>query len=167
MSLTANCDWADTLGTTICRLNVVNQLTMPPRIAMLAFSAVLTGCFSGDAPLLCTDLPNGYTFESNGGGNGFIRGPNGLWLAEHFGIQSDGSEHWCTEFGWQNAVVVCRLSDEANLPVVRDLGYLVLDTESGSVSVLSSSEEAIRHLSTLSLDSLPSMATHYASTKRL
>ncbi len=136
------------------------------RIATLALFAVLVGCRSGDAYLLITDLPNGYTFESNGGENGFIRGPDGIWLSESFGIKSDKSERWCTEFGWKEAVVVCRLSDVANLPVVIDLGYLVLNTESGAVSVVPSKEEAITQLRTMSVDSLPNLATSFLSTRR-
>lgn len=135
------------------------------RIATFALVWGLVGCQAGDAPLLSTELPNGYTFESNGGRNGYIRSPEGVWLSESFGIQSDGSERWCTEFGWEDAVVVCRLFDEAKLPVVTDLGYLVLNTETGAVSVARSGEEATSLLKGMSVDSLPDLATSFVSTR--
>ena len=136
------------------------------RIVTFALFTVLVGCQRGDAPLFSTGLPNGYTFESNGGGNGYIRGPDGGWLSASCGIQSDRSERWCKEFGWKDAVVVCRLFDEAKLPVLTDLGYLVLDTRTGVVSVARSSEDATSLLKAMSVDSLPKMATSFASTRR-
>ncbi len=132
------------------------------RVPILLASTLFTAC-TGDAPLLSTPLPNGYSFESNGGWNGFVRGPAGLWLAEHFGMQSDGSERWCNEFGWSGSVLICRLTNEAVVPAA-EMGYLILDTESGVVLIAENREKAISVLGAHSINSFPSLARRYPST---
>lgn len=90
----------------------------------------------GDSPLLFTPLPNGYAFHSNGGNFGSIKKPDGLRLAEYFGIRDDGRETWCTDFSWRGDTVICRLIEysQHGLEASRT-EFFVLDTITSEVMV--------------------------------
>ena len=113
-----------------------------------------------------TPLPGGYSFDSNGGWYGHFRDPSGIWLADHFGIQNDGSERWCNEFGWSGTVVVCALElvapGEEN-PV--SFGYYVLDTKRREVSHAPDLKSLSALLKRLSVPSVPSLTTVHPTTE--
>ncbi|MCG6117254.1 MAG: hypothetical protein MEQ07_03545 [Aquimonas sp.] len=111
-----------------------------------------------------TELPNGYTYHSNGGSYGHIRQKGGRLRA--FGIQDDGSERWCNEFGWQAHAVVCRMTDEASSDSLRELGYFILDTGTGKAWLAPDTSEAQLRLQQLGVPRLPRLATCFWSTRR-
>lgn len=125
---------------------------------------VLAGCFSPDPPLLATELPNGYSYHSNGGTHGYIRKHPGM--LRDFGIQDDGSECWCNEFGWQADLVICRMTDEANPQRIRELDYFILDTRTGNSWLAANQLAAQRRLQQLGTPRLPDLASRFWSTRR-
>lgn len=125
---------------------------------------LLAGCFSPDPPLLATELPNGYSYQSNGGSFGYIRKHPGMLRA--FGIQDDGSERWCNEFGWHGDLVICRMTDEANPQLIRELGYFILDTRTGHSWLAPDHQGAQRRLQQLGLPHMPDLASRFWSTRR-
>lgn len=139
-------------------------------LAVLLWLALLLlgGCrCSGDAPLYRTALPGGYSFHSNGGTYGFIRDPRGAMLS-HFGIQKDGSERWCNEFGWIGVVAVCALElTSAGTHKTDAFGFYVLDTSRGKVQHAPDEEALLIALNALSEASIPRMAKVHSTTKRL
>jgi len=136
----------------------------PTRLLGAIASLCLAGCTSPDPPLLTTELPNGYCFNSNGGSYGYIRKPPGMLGA--FGRQDDGSERWCEEFGWEGALVVCRMRDEADPQAIRDLGYFVLDTWSNASWLATDRAEAEAILRQHGVAQMPALARRYWRTQR-
>lgn len=129
-------------------------------------AAILLVACSGDPPLLATDLPRGYAFESNGGEHGFLRGPDGLWLSEHFGMRNDGSERWCREFGWSGGVIVCRLEHHTAAAQPQELGYFVLDTATATVEIAPDETGLHAVLRLHGVETVPALATRHATTHR-
>lgn len=139
-----------------------------PALLWLAL-LLLAGCrCSGDAPLYRTALPGGYSFHSNGGIYGYVRDPSGTMLSGHFGIQDDGSERWCNEFGWSGVVAVCALERiEARTHKTIAFGYYVIDTSRGEIQHLADDGALGTALNALSVAGIPRMATVHDSTARL
>ena len=112
---------------------------MPIKLFVLTiFTFLLLGC-SGDASLLSTPLPNGYSFHSNGGEFGYIKTPNGHRMALHFGIinsENNEIEAWCNEFAWKNNYVICKRSEySASNSTPSTVNYFILNTKDGSIEI--------------------------------
>ncbi|WP_395789436.1 hypothetical protein [Aquimonas sp.] len=137
--------------------------TFGHRRASVLCCLLLAGCVSPDPPLLATELPNGYSFRSNGGSYGYIRKTPGMLSA--FGRQDDGSERWCEEFGWQGDLVVCRMSDQSTPQQIRALGYFILDTRSGRGWLAADLPSAQRDLRAHGVAQWPTLATRFWSTR--
>lgn len=126
-------------------------------------ASALVAC--GDPPPLVTPLPNGYTFHSNGGEFGNIKDPDGLRLAEHFGVRNDGRETWCTDFAWKRNIVICRLIEYTKHGFdAYHTKFFVLDSETGAVSVLPDKASAQEFWSTRFNSDLPEFQRRYPST---
>jgi len=125
---------------------------------------LLAGC--PDPPLLVTPLPQGYTFHSNGGEFGYISNRNGSRLAEYFGIRDDGRETWCTDFAWEQRLVICRLIEYAkNGFETSRTEFFVLDSSTGTVTILPDQARAQAFWAARSLTKFPELKRRYASTK--
>lgn len=125
----------------------------------------LAGC--GDPPLLTTPLPGGYSFDSNGGRFGYIKSPSGQRLSEYFGKLYDGTERWCNEFAWAEAVVVCAMEvyrDDGLEPTSH--GYFVYDTKAALGWFVADMENVQESLQDLSVSPLPELARRHRSTRR-
>lgn len=136
------------------------------RLYLYMFIALaLVAC--GDSPLLVTPLPNGYTFHSNGGEFGNIKNSDGLRLAEHFGIRDDGRETWCTDFSWQNDVVICRLVEysEYGFDASRT-EFFVLDTATSKVMIFPDQTSVKNFWLSHFNSNLPQLNRRYPSTKK-
>lgn len=130
----------------------------------LLIALTLMAC--GDAPLLVTPLPNGYTFHSNGGGFGNIKNPDGLRLVEYFGIRNNGRETWCTEFSWQSDTVICKLGEygQHGFDASRT-EFFVLDTVTGEVIVFPD-QMSVQGFWTARFNSaVPQLYRRYSSTR--
>ena len=129
-------------------------------IGVFALTAVMAGCrCSGDAPLLTTLLPNGYSMDSNGGSYGVIYGPSGA-LTE-LKAQLDDTERWCNAFGWEGAVVVCQTEHGPFGQSPDSLGYLIVNTETAETWLVANEKDALKRLQSLSIASLPRLSTRY------
>jgi hypothetical protein len=114
---------------------------------------------------LVTPLPNGYTFHSNGGEFGNIKKPDGLRLAEYFGIRNDDRETWCTEFSWKSDVVICRLIEYSQHRIdASRTGFFVLDTATSEVAVFSDEASAQNFWLTRFNSGLPQLHWRHSST---
>ncbi len=133
--------------------------------AIFAITAFIASCrCSGDAPLLTTPLPNGYSLDSNGGSFGVIYGPSGS-LAQ-LKAQPDDTERWCNAFGWEGAVVVCQTEYGPFGGRPDSFGYLIVNTETGDTWLAADEMEALKLLKTLSVASMPKLSTyHFFSTQ--
>lgn len=127
---------------------------------------MLVGCYNPDPPLLQTDLPNKYSFYSNGGIFGYIVRPNGQRMSNHFGILVNGEEQWCNGFGWASDYVVCELevvnSSATNGYIYK---YFIMNTANESNWVVSTLEEAKRKWSTFHVGNFPHLQKIYKNTK--
>lgn len=138
---------------------------MPRRYLVALILPMLTGCFDPDPPLLVTPLPNQYSFHSNGGEFGYISDPGGLRLAQYFGIRDDGREKWCTDFAWEQSLVICRLIEYGTGFDARSTEYFVLDTSTGAVTVVPDLSSAKAFWSDRLRTYSPELKRSYASTK--
>jgi hypothetical protein len=126
-------------------------------------ASALIAC--GDPPLLVTPLPNGYNFHSNGGEFGYIKNPDGLRLAEYFGIRNDGRETWCTDFSWESDIVICKLIEYSQHGFdASHTEFFVLDTKTSEVRVFPDQASAQNFWAARFNSGLPQLHRHYPST---
>ena len=143
---------------------------MPSSVARHAAMSLIcaiaaTACLSPDPPLLTTPLPGGYGFHSNGGHYGHVVAPDGGRLADYFGILEHHAERWCVEFGWQEAVVVCRYQAEF-AQGSKDVGFFILDTRTGRIEIANDTVAALALLRTYSIPRMPRLAQRHPTTRK-
>lgn len=127
-------------------------------------ASALVAC--GDSPLLITPLPNGYTFHSNGGEFGNIKNPDGLRLADYFGLQNDGHETWCTDFSWKNDIVICKLVEYSQHGFdASRTKFFILDTATNKIAVFPDQASVQNFWLARFNSGLPQLKQRHSSTK--
>lgn len=127
-------------------------------------ASALVAC--GDSPLLITPLPNGYTFHSNGGEFGNIKNPDGLRLADYFGVQNDGHETWCTDFSWKNDIVICKLVEYSQHGFdASRTKFFILDTATSKIAVFPDQASVQKFWLARFNSGFPQLKQRHSSTK--
>lgn len=131
----------------------------------IIFLILLSGCFDPDPPLLRTDLPNGYSFHSNGGIFGNIHNPNDHRLSKYFGIISDNKEQWCNGFNWYQDYVVCELEIVKNQKYDEyTYGYFIINTLNENIYTVETQSEAVAKWKELTNSTFPELKQKHKNT---
>lgn len=146
----------------------LNVMLKKTKISLfLTFLILLSSCFfDPDPPLFKTDLPNGYSFHSNGGIFGNIHSPNDRRLPKYFGIISDDREQWCNGFNWYKDFVVCELEIVKNQKYDEyTYGYLILNTSNENIYIVGNRSEAGEKWKQLTNSTFPELKKKHKNTK--
>jgi len=131
---------------------------------LLVIGVVISGC--SDPKLWTTPLPNGYSFNSNGGEFGYVQ-YKGDRLSTYFGMLVNGEEKWCTDFAWNRKYFVCKYIQYGNGIDPKDIEYFVLNTDSGRVLIFSTVEDTRVFWKKMAENELPELKRKHPGTVSL
>ena len=128
---------------------------------VFVIASFISAC--SDPELMTTPLPNGYSFNSNGGEFGYVQ-HKGERLSTYFGMLENGQEKWCTDFAWNRKYFICKYIQYGNGLDPRDIEYFVLNTDTDRIVVFSTVEDARVFWNKMTESALPELKRKHLET---